>query len=341
MSMPFTLCVLPKLESLAGPASFYGRFTKGARARGVVVHNDPVDPNVDAILVIAGTRYLGQLWRAKRRGIRIVQRLDGINWLHRRIKTGWKHYLRSEINNLIMAVIRKNLADFVVYQSGFVQDWWEMAYGPGPEAHTVIFNGIDLNEFSPEGTETPPSDHVRMLVIEGRLGGGQEKGLENAIHLARMLNREDRPVELMVVSRVDPDVQAYWEQRADTWINWRGPVRRDEVPGIDRGAHFMFSADLNAPCPNAVVEALACGLPVVSFVNGALPEMVQDGAGVLSPYGADIWKLEDPDFEGLAAAAEDVIANQEKYRAGARRRAEAVFDMNQVVDRYLAVIRQK
>ena len=130
-----TICVLPKLETLAGPASFYGRFTKTAREQGFTVHNDPTDENVDAILVIAGSRHLGKLWKAKQRGIRIVQRIDGLNWHHKYMKTGIYHYIRSEINNLIMQIIRKYLADALIYQSIFAKDWWENSYGPVNTPH--------------------------------------------------------------------------------------------------------------------------------------------------------------------------------------------------------------
>ena len=55
-----------------------------------MTHN--ADDPSDAILVIAGTRNLLPLWRARRRGVRIVQRLDGINWIHRRRHTGLRHF---------------------------------------------------------------------------------------------------------------------------------------------------------------------------------------------------------------------------------------------------------
>ena len=331
-----TICVLPKLETLAGPASFYARFTKSVRARGFIVHNNPLDPDIDVILVIAGSRHLGQLLRAKRRGIQIVQRLDGLNWHHKHMKTGVYHFIRSELNNLLMQIIRRFLADRLIYQSKFAKDWWENTYGPVSTPHKIVFNGIDLNEFSPDGEGSPPTDHIRMLVLEGRMGGGQEKGLDNAIRVTQNLNRDtpDR-VELVVVGQVDEKLKAYWVKEANTRITWKGQIPRDQVPMMDRSAHLMFSADLNGSCPNAVVEALACGLPVVSFATGAIPEMVTDQAGLVAPYGTDFWKCETPIFDPIIPMIEEIIANQEKFRTGARKRAEEAFDLSIIVDQYL------
>ncbi len=69
-------------------------------------------------------------------------------------------------------------------------------------------------------------------------------------------------------------------------------------PEIDRSAHMLFSADLNAACPNSVIEAMACGLPVAGFDTGALNELIVGDAGRLVPYGGDPWRLEKPDISG-------------------------------------------
>ena len=63
-------------------ASFRLKFEQGLRARGVDVTHDLSDKS-DAVLVIAGTRNLIPLWKARQRGQRIVQRLDGVNWVQR------------------------------------------------------------------------------------------------------------------------------------------------------------------------------------------------------------------------------------------------------------------
>ncbi|MCX7975789.1 MAG: hypothetical protein N2646_01840 [Bellilinea sp.] len=108
-----SLCLLPQIHALAGPASFSARFKAGMARLGVEVHHDALRSDTRAILIIAGTRHIQPILQARRRGVRVVQRLNGINWIHRHRKTGLRHFLRAETGNLLLAFTRRFLADYV------------------------------------------------------------------------------------------------------------------------------------------------------------------------------------------------------------------------------------
>lgn len=334
------ICIFPPQTGMGGPASFTGRLAQAFKERGIQVQHDPLAPGCAAILVIGGSKRLDLLWRARRRGVRIVQRLNGMNWLHRKLKTGLKHYLRSEINNGLLAVIRSRLASCIIYQSNFSRDWWQEVRGPVKAPGTVIYNGVDLQTFSPQGSEERPADHYRLLLVEGHLGGGMVSGLKNAVDLLAELGKSPgQRWELMVAGDAPMAVRQQVEQKyPGLWITWCGVVPRSKVPALDRSAHVLFSADLNAACPNSVVEALACGLPVIAYATGALPEMVTGPAGCAAPYGSNYWQLEEPVVSPLAQAAWQIAREQDKYRPGARARAEEMFDIQNVVTSYLDVL---
>jgi glycosyltransferase involved in cell wall biosynthesis len=101
---------------------------------------------------------------------------------------------------------------------------------------------------------------------------------------------------------------------------------------------MMYCAEVNPPCPNSVIEALACGLPVIGFDSGSLKELVTDDAGCIVSYGANPWKLETPNIEALAASAGDVLEKQDQFRTAARKRAESAFGLDQMVESYLKVL---
>lgn len=334
MSPERSICILPELTGLGGPASFQSRLKAGLLARGWKVVHNPAETACSAVLVIGGPRrFLPAVFAAQKHGLRIVQRLNGMNWIHRRRWSGLRYYLNAELNNLTIAFIRRK-ADRVIYQSQFARSWWERVYGQLEKPQTVIFNGVDLNQFSPVGSETTPENCIRMLLVEGHLSKGFELGVTCAVAAARelegLLNRQ---VELVVAGDAPGEVHQKWTN--EKLIRWVGVIPRDQVPALDRSAHLLFSADLNAACPNSVVEALACGLPVAAFSTGALPEMVTSDAGVIAPYGGDPWKLDFPNVRPLAEAACDLVRDQEHYRRGARARAVAEFDLEDMADRYL------
>jgi glycosyltransferase involved in cell wall biosynthesis len=338
------LCLTPKVHGVGGMVSFAAKLTAGLNVLGVETLSDLRSRGYDTLLVIGGTRDLPGLWRARRRGVRIVQRLNGMNWVHRIHRTGWRHSLRAEYGNFILATIRARLADHIVHQSEFARRWWERVYGPARVPSSVIYNGVDLNAYTPDGPFSRPDDRYRLLLVEGSLGGGYEMGLETAVQLTEALARTqnlDKPVELMVVGRVAASLQARWQQQAQVPLQFAGLVPRERIAEIDRSAHLLYSADVNAACPNSVIEALACGLPVAGFDTGALPELVSGDSGRIVPYGRDVWRLEPPDVPGLATSAAEILADPERFRTAARARARQAFGLEQMVVAYLEVIENR
>ncbi len=331
------ICIIPRATNTGGVSSFQEKLTAGLTARGIQVCYHLDEPSIDAVLLTSTTRNLPGLLRLRRKGLRIVQRLDGINWLHRRLHTGAPHFLRAEYGNRLLALLRSRVVTHVVYQSGFVRGWWAGQFGPERVPSVVIHNGVDLSAYSPDGPHERPPKVFRLLLVEGSLQGGYETGLATAMGLAERL-AEKLPLELMVVGKVSPSLQTASQKKSRVPISWAGLVPRDQIPFLDRSAHLLYSADINAACPNSVIEALACGLPVAAFATGSLPEIVTGDAGRLVPYGGDPWKLERPDLPALAEAAVEILENNARFCRSARQRAEEAFGLDKMVDRYLDVL---
>ena len=330
------ICIIPEVNGLAGVASFRLKFEDGLRLRGVDVTHDPSEP-ADAILVLAGTKDLIPLWKAHRRRARIVQRLDGINWVHRARWAGFRYTVRAIYGNANLSLIRARFASHVIYQSQFIRRWWENWYGPASIPFSVILNGVDLTGYTPKGLHERPTQHIRLLVVEGSLAGGLDSGLHHAIHLANTLSKKLR-IELWIVGRVDFHTQNKMKHQTAFRIKFLNTVPREHIPWLMRSSHLLFSAEVNPPCPNSVIEALACGLPVIGFDTGSLSEIVEGDTGCIVPYEGDPWKLEKPDISSLANAAIGILEDQTRFRTSARERAETVFGLDKMVDQYLEVL---
>jgi glycosyltransferase involved in cell wall biosynthesis len=117
-----------------------------------------------------------------------------------------------------------------------------------------------------------------------------------------------------------------------------GSVPRERIPEIMCSAHLFFSADLHPACPNSVIEAMACGLPVVAFDTGAVKELVIGDAGRVVPYGSNSWNIEPPDVPALAQAAHDILKDQPHFSRAARTHAESTLGLDQMVESYLKAL---
>lgn len=330
------ICIFPRVDGFGGVTSFRLKFESGLRVRNVDVTYDLTQP-ADAILVLAGTKNLTRLRRARSRGQRIVQRLDGLNWVHRVRWAGLRYTFRAIYGNWNLSFIRKHFAHKVIYQSQFVRGWWEDWYGATIIPSSVILNGVDLNQYSPNGAHERPTDFYRLLVVEGSLAGGLDSGLFYAVDLAKQLSKKHK-IELVIVGRVDASAKKILREQKDFRIRFVDSMPREEIPFLERSSHLLFSAEVNPPCPNSVIEALACGLPVIGFNTGSLSELVHGDAGRLVAHGANPWKLERPDIPSLAEPAEEILRDNERFRKSARERAEAVFGLDAMVDEYLKVL---
>ncbi|HWS24074.1 MAG TPA: glycosyltransferase family 4 protein [Anaerolineales bacterium] len=335
--MKSRICVVPKVSGIGGMVSFLHKFSDGAAEKGLEITNDLADKPYSAILVIGGTKNLIQLGLARMKGVRIVQRLDGINWIHKVIPTGYKHALRANYGNFILAIIRRFIANRIVYQSEFSKTWWEKKYGKLNKPDFIVHNGVDTVIYSPEKNRIRSKTN-RILVVEGSMGGGYESGLLNAIELCDGLAKNGRDVELQVVGEVEESIRLGWQNQAAFRILWMGAVSRAEIPSLMAQSDLFFSADIHPACPNAVIEALACGLPVVAFDTGSLKELVPDDCGRVVAYGADSWKLEKPDIKALVSAAEEVLNEQERFSQNARKWAEKNLRLDLMVEKYLTAL---
>ena len=70
-------------------------------------------------------------------------------------------------------------------------------------------------------------------------------------------------MELVIAAEVAESQKEYWKTHSRVPVNFLGVVPLERIPELDRSAHLFFSAEYHPPCPNSVIEALACGLPVV------------------------------------------------------------------------------
>jgi glycosyltransferase involved in cell wall biosynthesis len=110
-------------------------------------------------------------------------------------------------------------------------------------------------------------------------------------------------------------------------INWRGTYTQEEAPSLMQSADILLHPKYNDPCPRLVVEAMACGLPIVYSHSGGMPELVGHEAGVGVPAPCDWDQDHPPQPLELADALNQVILHYAAMSAAARERAVTSLDV--------------
>ena len=184
------------------------------------------------------------------------------------------------------------------------------------------------------------------------------KRLHDLIYFVRWHNCTfDSKIELLILGYNQSACPASLTREDREWIQAEDGVRTiptytDYTPEIEAEIsrqHLYMTFSFRDNCPNAVIEAMSYGLPVVGLDSGGLPEIVGD-AGEIVPLNqlGDYFCAYDrsfdyPDFDALAVAASirKVMANYANYCANVERRFRDELGLDHVASKYLEFLTPK
>jgi glycosyltransferase involved in cell wall biosynthesis len=220
-----------------------------------------------------------------------------------------------------------NRATRLVVPSGFLQQ----VFGEIGLSSVIIPNIIDLETFYPA---PEPPYRVFTLVITRNLE--PIYGLDTAIR-ALAIARQTFPDIQLRIAGSGPQ-RAELERLVENLglssaVEFLGRLERAEIVALYHIAHAMLNPSRVDNMPNSVLEALACGLPVISTSVGGVPYIVQDGQTAL---------LVDPDSEQQLADAIIKLYENRKLRHELRdngRRTVAQYAWDEVRPQWLALYR--
>jgi glycosyltransferase involved in cell wall biosynthesis len=182
----------------------------------------------------------------------------------------------------------------------------------------TIHHGIDLAEFE---LGKKPGDY---LLFFGRIH--PDKGTVEAIDVAE---RAGMPLVIAGIVQDRGYFEQFVEPRLDgERVSYVGPVGPDRRSAVLGGARALLHlVNFDEPFGFSVVEAMACGTPVIATRRGSMAEIVRHGENGF---------LVDSQEDAVAA----VDASSSLDRTAVRSSVEERFDTERMVDDYLAVYRR-
>jgi glycosyltransferase involved in cell wall biosynthesis len=283
-----------------GGHQFLRGLVKELAARGLEVELNRLSRGTPACLFNSFNFDFARLRRFAREDCRMVHRVDGPVGVYR----GFDDGTDARIHELNAA-----LADATVLQSRYSLEK-HRELGLDLRAPVVIPNAADPAIFHPPERREPLAGR-RVRVIASSWSDNRRKGFDTLLWLDR--NHDFERYEVTFVGRA---AQAFERIRVV------GPVGSREVAELLRDHDVYLAASRDDPCSNALVEALACGLPAVFLESGGHPELVGE-AGV--PFSED---------EELPEALDRLVRELDERRA-----AISVPSISEVADRYLEALR--
>jgi L-malate glycosyltransferase len=211
------------------------------------------------------------------------------------------------------------LADCVLVNAESIRDWLvQDGYDPG--RIVVIRNGIDMSHFRPApGTEAGGVHRefgfpagAPLVILVSRLN--PSKGVADLVDAAAIVAATRPDVRVLIVGGGEPvstaggvvEDTAYRAELGER-VRRLGLERvvafaghRSDIPRLLQASTLSVLPSLSEGLPNAVLESMAAGVPVVATAVGGVPEIVTDGrTGLLVPPASPA---------ALAAALERLLA---------------------------------
>ncbi|MGV3573095.1 MAG: glycosyltransferase family 4 protein [Ramlibacter sp.] len=278
-------------------------------------------------------------------GLDVYRAGDGVHrqWLalRRRQQGAWRG-VADRLSTSHRAILRKERAMFthpalrcVVCNSEMVREEIVRHYGVDRAKLAVIRNGLDLQRFRPPA----PAQHDEARRALGWAGdrpvflfvgsGFERKGVAVAL---RALARGTLAGKALLVVVGHDKHRARYQALAQSLgiagaVRFEGP--RDDVLPYYHGADAFVLPTLYDPQSNAMLEAMGCGLPVITSTGCGAAELLSAGSGYV---------VDALDDAAVAAAMEELLDRAHGRRLGAEaRRAIEPYTLDRMTDDYLAL----
>ena len=238
--------------------------------------------------------------------------------------------------NAVMAVAYHR-ADYVFWQSEFCRRSADRFLGRRESAGEVLFNAVDIDHYSPA---TSRNDRPFTFLLTGKIDSHLGYRLASTMEGLALARRAGLDARLNIAGWIEDAKAAnavVARHGVSDCVSFLGPYSQENAPEIYQSADAYVMTKYLDPCPNTVIEAMACGLPVLYSGSGGVPELVGDVAGVGLPVPEDWETIHVPSAEAIAEGMLKISRERAHMSLAARERAVDLFDIRHWIDRHRIV----
>lgn len=326
-SKPRIYINLRGINPIGGPDRFLRGFRKYLYNNGFHVSNTSIK-DCEAALVFIASWGKTFVKLCRRLDVRTVLRLDGV-------------YTSAEIEKYPPERARQleyinkrhgedlSIFDHVIYQSQYSKNQFDKHIYHRKNDFSIIHNGTDTDFFNPaqKKSENPPAiisvakfqaEHIRLCFdVFERL-------------------RADRECTLKLVGPLSKEAETTFSEclrnsQYSDYVDYLGTVMYEDLSSILRSGDIFLHLKLGDSCPNAVIEALSCGLPIVCPAWGGTKELIGTGGIAVADRVQIINKVLVND---MVEAVNTILNDLPRYSDAARATAIARLDYRDVAQRY-------
>lgn len=238
------------------------------------------------------------------------------------LKAQRKTYKKSGVKYL-QSITCSLAQKIIVYSNKLIEDYkferWK---------DKILIAGEHFLDFTTFTVTTPYPDRPPLIGYIGRLSA--EKGIQHFVHaLPAILNNKQ---DLRVIIGGDGQLKESIETTLDAekitaYVDLPGWISHDNLPKYLNQLQLLVLPSYTEGLPNIMLEAMACGTPVLATPVGAVPDVIVDGkTGFIMENNSPeciaenvMRALEHPELEGVAQRARALVEREFTFERAVER----------------------
>ncbi len=296
------ICIPIQQKKEGGMYTFLGLFRFYLTSKGIE-HFEDINKPADILFVNSWVVPFSVILKAKKNSpnLRVAHRIDG----------SAVDYGRKDNSDRKQAKVNL-LADLTIFQSRYAKyatrEKYKIISNDGP----VIYNAVDTDIFAPEGKKEDLAGRTKLAYV------------------SYSTNPKKGAAALYAIVKQNPDLEFYLIGRYEdppslSNLHILGLMNNGQLAAALRSCHIFLFLSENEACPNVVLEAMACGLPVLYKDSGGTAELVGDCGLAVT-------------VENFRQQLQDIFKRKEDISNRARQRAVENFVPDIIFPKYLEAI---